>query len=131
MSHLLLNVDLLCLVALRLVGSDNVCSGRVEVLLSDNWGTVCDDNWDINDAEVVCREMGCGTAVEAKKGAFFGSGVGRIWMDEVQCTGTEESLVNCPANPIGTHNCGHHKDAGVVCRGKPKGFVIAFLHICK
>lgn len=111
---------------MRLVGGDSVCSGRVEILYNDQWGTVCDDNWDINDAEVVCREMKCGSAVEVKKGAFFGSGVGKIWLDRVRCSGTEGSLFNCPANPVGSHNCGHYKDAGVVCRGKPDAFVTSF-----
>ncbi|XP_055045873.2 scavenger receptor cysteine-rich type 1 protein M130 [Misgurnus anguillicaudatus] len=101
---------------MRLVGGDSVCSGRVEILFNDQWGTVCDDNWDMTDAEVVCRELGCGTAVEAKKGAYFGSGVGQIWKDELRCTGSETSVVNCKANPWGVTDCGHNKDAGVICR---------------
>ncbi|XP_073669908.1 scavenger receptor cysteine-rich domain-containing protein DMBT1-like [Paramisgurnus dabryanus] len=108
-----------CTGKVRLVDGDSVCSGRVEILFNNQWGTVCDDNWDMTDAGVVCRELGCGTAVEAKKGAYFGSGVGQIWRDELRCTGSEASVVNCPSNGWGVTDCGHNKDAGVICRGKP------------
>lgn len=47
--------------------------------------------------------------------ATFGAGSGSIWLDNVQCSGTESSLANCPANAIGSHNCAHFEDAGVRC----------------
>ena len=52
--------------------------GRVEVLVNGTWGTVCDDYWDIRDAEVVCRQLGFARAVRAERLARFGSGVGEI-----------------------------------------------------
>ena len=45
----------------------------------------------------------------------FTNGAGRIWMDNVQCRGTETSLFNCPQNTLGSHNCVHSEDAGVRC----------------
>ena len=47
---------------------------------------------------------------------MFGEGVGQIWLDNVACSGSESRLIDCPANPLGSHNCGHHEDAGVRCR---------------
>ena len=101
----------------KLVGPSR-CSGRVEVYHSDSWGTVCDDQWSTANAEVVCRELDCGTVLEAKKGAFFGEGKEEIWLDDVQCTGHESSLLKCEHRPFGQNNCGHGEDAGVVCSGK-------------
>uniref|UniRef100_A0A8C4YE01 SRCR domain-containing protein n=1 Tax=Gopherus evgoodei TaxID=1825980 RepID=A0A8C4YE01_9SAUR len=77
---------------LRLVNSRSQCAGRVEVLHNQQWGTLCDDGWDLQDARVVCRQLGCGTALSAPGGARFGQGSDRIWLDDVQCAGTETQL---------------------------------------
>lgn len=81
------------------------------------YGTVCDDNWDLNDASVVCRYLGCGTAISAPRGARFGRGSDPIWLDDVECTGSETSLHLCTAKPWGSNDCNHGEDAGVVCSG--------------
>jgi deleted-in-malignant-brain-tumors protein 1 len=47
----------------------------------------------------------------------FTNGAGQIWLDDVQCTGTESQLIDCPALPPGVNNCGHSEDAGVRCSG--------------
>ncbi|XP_027714629.1 T-cell differentiation antigen CD6 isoform X2 [Vombatus ursinus] len=101
--------------AVRLVDGGDPCAGRVELKDEGSWGTVCDDAWDLNDANVVCRQLGCGQAVEALEGSYFQKGEGPIHLDEVNCSGSELSLWECPAQR--NHDCGHKEDASVICSG--------------
>ena len=57
----------------------------------------------------------------------FTNGAGQIWLDEVQCTGAESRLTDCPARPVGEHNCGHWEDAGVRCRVSPGAYNVTFV----
>ena len=93
-------------------GPDN-SAGRVEVFFAGQWGTVCDDEFDDNEANVVCRQLGF-EGGEARTAGFFGSGWGSILLSELKCEGDESSLLECPRQ---TYNgmCDHYEDAGVVC----------------
>uniref|UniRef100_A0A2K6EFY8 CD163 molecule like 1 n=1 Tax=Propithecus coquereli TaxID=379532 RepID=A0A2K6EFY8_PROCO len=103
---------------IRISGGDSKCSGRVEIWHEGSWGTVCDDSWDLAEAEVVCQQLGCGSALAALGEAAFGQGTGPIWLDEMQCKGNESFLWHCHAKPWGQSDCGHKEDAGVRCSGK-------------
>ncbi|KAM8841372.1 T-cell differentiation antigen CD6-like isoform 2-T2 [Spinachia spinachia] len=101
--------------AVRLAAGADRCAGRVELWTEAGWGTVCDDHWDLRDADVVCGQLGCGYALSvAGQGGPFAPGRGPIHLDELNCTGGEENLWTCPAAQ-GENDCGHKEDAGVVC----------------
>ena len=111
-------MPLYCAVEVRLIGGNATSEGRVEIFHENVWGTVCDDLWDINDARVVCRQLGYSDAEEAILEAEFGAGSGRIWLDEVECSGNETLLANCSFPEWGTADCFHSHDSGVKCNGK-------------
>lgn len=102
----------------RLTGDNEGHSdrGRVEIFVNGEWGTVCDDLWTTKNAAVVCRQLGFQYALKAAKNSEFGEGKDlRILLDDVQCDGTESSLLECRHAGVGTHNCAHYEDAGVIC----------------
>uniref|UniRef100_A0A8C3AU80 Neurotrypsin n=1 Tax=Cyclopterus lumpus TaxID=8103 RepID=A0A8C3AU80_CYCLU len=108
---------------LRLVGGEEDFEGRVEVFHSGRWGSVCDDQWDDRDAEVVCRQLGFGGVAKAWSWAHFGQGSGPILLDAVKCTGNELFLEQCPHGDWEQHNCDHMEDAGVSCSPYTDGVV--------
>ena len=107
-------VNLFCF-TVRLANGPTSYEGRVEVYHNGEWGTVCDDGWGWNNAHVVCRELNFGNAVAAPHNAFYGQGSGQIWLDDVNCVGTELTIVHCSHNRWGSHNCNHADDASVKC----------------
>ncbi|XP_046368563.2 hemicentin-2-like [Haliotis rufescens] len=89
--------------------------GRLEVFVQ-SWGTVCSDRFDRNDAKTACRGLGLPTShAYVVPTSFFGSGTGDIWVDDLECTGSEASIDSCARPTWGEHNCNHDKDVGVVC----------------
>ena len=98
----------------RLVNGTTAQEGRVEIHHAGEWGTVCDDRFAADEAAVVCRQLGL-TGGEAHREAAFGEGAGTIWLDDVQCDGTESRLADCTSVGWGVHNCRHSEDVGVSC----------------
>ena len=106
--------------SLRLMGeSSESGTGRVEILHNGEWGTICADGWGKEDARVACRQLGF-PDIKALQGINVPSGSGKIWLDEVACTGTEQNIASCVHDGWGKHDCSHSEDAGVECstRGK-------------
>lgn len=89
--------------------------GRVEIFHLGEWGTICDDNWNINNANVVCRMLGYTKASSAFEGGIYAGGGGNIWLDSVDCKGTESSIFKCSKSAWGVHDCDHSEDVSVIC----------------
>ena len=113
----LLSVDTCMYVGLRLEDSATNFSGRVEILYDGEWGTVCSDEFDKNDAAVVCRQAGYGPPVRYWIDPSHRRH-GRIWLDDLQCNGTEDTLSECHSSNWGDTNCDHTQDIFVECIGK-------------
>lgn len=123
-AHCLLrDLSVSILPEIRLANGPSRCQGRVEILYNGSWGTVCDDDWDIVDANVVCRQLGCGHAITLPAAMTFGQGSGPIFLDNVDCKGWEAALSECWSHGWGIHNCYHYEDVAVVCNGNKAGFL--------
>ena len=107
--------------------------------MNNQWGTVCTDSWGANDATVVCQQLGYTTQGQIKtrrnlyfpfqksktfvqtgalpfSSAHFGNGAGPIHLDNVDCSGSESSLANCPHSSF--ISCYNNVNAGVRCQGR-------------
>lgn len=102
----------------RLTNSKDDCSGRVEVRQGEVWHTVCDQDWTLSKAQVVCESLQCGTAYEAPGKAHFGQGSGLVVEASDSCFNNTTTLQQCSLKGFRSSSCGHDHDAGVLCAGK-------------
>jgi len=123
--------------AVRLVGGSEPSEGTVELCVDGEWGTVCDDQWNQVEANIVCDQLGYGREgtycilwchdhmalrilyalfIDAigVRGAFFGEGNGPIHYEQILCTGSESALTDCPTLRS-FFPCFHREDSGVIC----------------
>ena len=119
MCHFHCYLDIPAKPRVRLVGGSSSLEGRVEIYYNDQWGTVCNSGWDKDDATVVCHQLGFHGEADAVTNLNFGSASLSvpIWLSNVQCNGTEDYIVDCAQNNLGSNNCNHNQDAGVICTG--------------
>ena len=106
-------MHIICCSTVRLVNGPTEYEGRVEVYHNGEWGTVCDDGWDLNDAQVVCNELGLGNAVAATVSAFYGEGTGQVWLVNLGCVGTEKTIGNYYHSGWGSSCNYREEDTGV------------------
>lgn len=101
-----------------MANSKDECTGRVEVRHGDVWQTVCDSDWTLSKAEVVCEQLQCGHALNAPRGAHFGQGSGSVVEASDSCFDNVTSLQQCSLKGFRSSRCGHERDAGAICAGK-------------
>ena len=104
----------------RLASGPGCCAGRVEVYVQGAWSRVCEDAWDLRDATVICRQLGCGEALAAPGSARYGRGSGPVWLGAGGCSGAEATLWDCPAPAPapGQRGCKQGAGAAAVCSGQ-------------
>jgi hypothetical protein len=100
----------------RLAGSFVPNQGRLEVYYGKVWGTVCNDGWTREDADIVCRQLGYSRSADSNLPAAYWKGSGHIWMSNVRCSGNEAHLHDCPFDGWGVTDCRHSEDVGVLCQ---------------
>ena len=107
---------------IRLHGGETHYEGGVEIKLNGTWGTICDDFWGIEEANVICRMLNFTEGALSTQCCGFYNGYGiaeKIWLDDVHCDGDEQSIAECRHGGWGSHNCRHTEDVGVVCKHSP------------
>ncbi|KAG2444966.1 hypothetical protein HXX76_001701 [Chlamydomonas incerta] len=116
--------------------ADVAATGRLEVCLGGEWGSVCNDKWDDTDASVACRQLGYASGVAVTSPApvvdgtpttspLAGPNNMTIWLTGVDCGGGEGGLTACPRTAgvgfgaAAPPACSHQEDAGVACSRQP------------
>ncbi|XP_059213666.1 scavenger receptor cysteine-rich type 1 protein M130-like [Centropristis striata] len=111
------SMDLTCSDSIRLVNGTSLCSGRLEVKSdqsNQSWSTVCEADFDQQDAEVVCRELGCG-APSVLQGALYGDVETPMSTKKFQCGGNESALLDCRSSGSDRNTCSPGRAVGLTC----------------
>lgn len=103
--------------------SSTLSAGLLEIFLNEEWGMICDTGFDMTDASVACRQMGYRTAISFATGFHSPFGIGEngsIWLSNIDCRDPNGlHLLSCAHRKVGTHDCDHFSDIGVVCDDTP------------
>ncbi|CAG9833034.1 unnamed protein product [Diabrotica balteata] len=110
---------------IKLAGSAQKNEGRVEITAFGSTGFICDDDFSIVDANVICRELGFPLgAAEVKGQSYFAKDLkerNTLYMiDDLNCVGNESTVIDCTFPGWGMHNCRDQEIAGVVCKTPQK-----------
>uniref|UniRef100_A0A672YCP5 SRCR domain-containing protein n=1 Tax=Sphaeramia orbicularis TaxID=375764 RepID=A0A672YCP5_9TELE len=125
---------LTCSDSVRLVHGSGLCSGRLEVRSNQSWSSVCEEDLDLNDTQVVCRELGCG-APGLLQGRLYGEGEAPVWTSELHCEGHESAVLDCRRSSSAGKTCSPGTAAGLTCTGIKGGggFIrqcVPLTHVC-
>ncbi|XP_032401529.1 scavenger receptor cysteine-rich type 1 protein M130-like [Xiphophorus hellerii] len=109
------SLEFICSDSVRLVQGTNRCSGRLEVKTDQSWSSVCEKDFDLHYAEVVCREIGCGSP-SVHQGALYGEAEAPVGSREFLCEGSESALLNCSSRKSsGRNSCSPGQAVGLTC----------------
>ena len=97
------------------------CEGQVEMNISGRWRALCASHWSLANANVVCRQLGCGVTISTPKRPGFVEGSNQISTARFHCSGAESFLWSCPVTALGSPDCSHGNTAFVICSGKREG----------
>ncbi|XP_008425025.1 scavenger receptor cysteine-rich type 1 protein M130-like isoform X2 [Poecilia reticulata] len=109
-----------CSESVKLVNGGDGCSGRLEVKVSQSdqsnqsWSSVCEADFDHQEAEVVCREFHCGSPT-VLTGGLYGEVEAPTWTPQFQCGGNESSLLDCRRSDSARNSCSPGKAVGLTC----------------
>ena len=117
-------------VTVKLEPSSSQTRGLIQVMYNNTWGSVCSEYWDLEDANVICRQLGYESAISTFTGITDGYSVtGTIWISRSACLGTETSIGDCFMESIwGENTCTHEQDMAVECSSGMYLFSIIIIH---
>ena len=102
---------------MRLIGRPSPNEGLVQVHYNRTWQWVCGEHWDKQDADVVCRWLGYSGSSDVYTNTTRVGDNDTTWINNVQCTGNEDSLFSCVHGGWRNNSCANNRAAGVVCSG--------------
>lgn len=89
--------------------------GRLEIKYDGEWGTVCNESFNQNALKVACKQLGLPSFQKISSSFPIGPAGGRIWLENVQCNGNEDSIFDCSHSGWGNTSCTHDYDIGIIC----------------
>ncbi|XP_070826699.1 CD5 antigen-like [Chaetodon trifascialis] len=108
------SLEITCSESVRLVNGTNLCSGRLQVRSNQSWSPVCGHDFKQQEAEVVCRELGCG-APSALQGGLYEDVEAPAWATGFRCEGHESALLDCGGSGSAKHTCSSGQAVGLTC----------------
>uniref|UniRef100_A0A668U0G5 Scavenger receptor cysteine-rich type 1 protein M130-like n=1 Tax=Oreochromis aureus TaxID=47969 RepID=A0A668U0G5_OREAU len=123
-------LKLTCSDSVRLLNGSSLCSGRLEVKSNQSWSSVCEADFDQQDAEVVCRELGCGPP-SVLQGALYGDVEAPVWSKEFQCGGHESALLDCRSSGSARNSCSPGKAVGLTCSEPDEVRMVGGANLCE